>query len=220
MPRELMGPVTKTLDETFFLEVTLIEDTIPEGEALDPNSVVLKAIRKDSDPEEDTTDDLFGVTPETSVSGNLVKARLIVSAQADLGEHLVEVEIQTDAGTTTFHAGALVVVVTERDPVLYVSKKDGEVFPVGIRFARVLDTGETITSAEATSTEKFDGANADALLFSGGVQITDDVVAQELKALTDGTQIGDYRIRIEARTSNSNRFEEVIEVEVEASISS
>lgn len=220
MGRRLLGPTTKTLDETFYLEVSLIEDTIPEGEALDPLSVVLKAIRKNSDPVEDTTDDLFGVTPETSVSGNLVKARLIVNAAADLGEHLVEVEVKTDAGTTTFHPTATVVIVTEREPVLYVSKKDGEIFPVGINFEPVLDDAETISSAEVTAVEKFDGADAAALLFSGGAQITGSIVAQELKALTDGTQVGAYRILVEARTSDSNRFEDVIELEVEASISS
>ena len=219
MPRDLLGPVTKTLDETFFLEVTLLEGTIPDGEVLDGATVSLKAILKDSDPVQDTTDDLFSVAPTTSVSESLIKARLITNVAGDLGEHLVEVEVQTDAGTT-FHATALVVIVTERDPVLYVSKKDGETFPVGVRFDRVLDVAETITVADAEAFEKFDGAAADAVLFDGVATISDDKVLQKLLALTDGTQLGDFKIRVEAQTSDGNVFEDVIEVEVEASISS
>jgi hypothetical protein len=216
--RKLLGPVTKTLDETFYLELTIIEDTIPDGETLDPNTVVLKAIRKNSDPVEDTTDALFGVVPDTSVVDNLIKARLIVSAQADLGEHLVEVEIKTDTGATTFHIGVTVVIVEHREPVLYVAKKDGEYFPIGINFEEVLADGETITAADVESYEKFDGASADAVLLAGLPQILGETVVQEIKVLTDGTQIGSFLVYIEAQTDASNRFEEVIELQVEDSL--
>ena len=213
-----LGPVTKATEEKFWLEVA-IPFAIPDGETI--TGLLVQAIqRKKGGPVVYTTDELFSVTPETEIdtATNVVRARLIADAvPTTAGEHLVEFEVTTDAGTK-FEIETLLNVVTERTPVLFVAKKEQETFPVGVDFGDALASGETVTAGAVESIDKFAQTDTTLVLFTSGTgQVTGSLVTGQTKSLSDGSQIETHMAKITATTSDTNILIEWVEVEVEAS---
>lgn len=215
--RESKGPVTKATGEKFWLE-TAIPFAIPAGETITAFNV--QAIERGVSPIVYSTDALFGGVVEKAIDApnNLVAARVIADpGGTTVGEYLVEFEIITDGGTK-FEIEIFLNVVSQRTPVLYVTKKEQETFPVGVDFTDVLATGEAVSSGTVEAVEKFAGADTTLILFTSGTAVVgSDVVTGQAKPLDDGTQVNVHTVKYTAITDAGNTLIEWAEVEVEAS---
>lgn len=223
MARKRLGPVTKTIEETFLASVNFT-NVLPNAETFLPGSSSVSSTDKATGS--DSTTSLLGVSPAVVFVGGIAYARLIVNASGLEGtRHLVELEAVTDIGSV-FQA-EVEVHVGRREPIHYLTKLQDEVFNVGIDFDGELDNArpvggpfETVSSGTALSRDKFSGTDTSADLLNGAAQLQGSVVAVNVKA--GAAAIGRHVVTLRATTdgvntpdTTANIYQDEIEIEVE-----
>lgn len=214
--RKILGPVVKNRAEDFVFSV-FFGDVIPVGEVLDAPASSVRSIRRSDGT--NTSADLLGALVPLLVGTEGLSFHLQVNIAADDGDHIVELEAVTD-GPSTFEAEILVHIEQRRVPVLYVIKRAGENFPVGVDFAGLLLAGETITAGAATSVNRFGLADTSTILLSVTPQIditAGEVVVEVIQDVAPPAQTGSHWLLVQATTSLGNIYQDTVQVDVEGS---
>lgn len=205
MARKRLGPVTKTIAETFLTSVNFSKQ-LPEGESFVALSSSVSSTNKSTGA--DSTTALLGASPAVVFTDGVASIRLIVNASGLKGtRHLVEIEAVTD--TSAKFEAEIEVHVGEREPIHYLTKREDEVFNVGIDFDRELENAtpsggpfETVASGVVSSRDKFSGSDTSGDLLSGAAQINGSVVSVAMKA--GASAIGRHVLTIRGTTDGVN----------------
>ena len=214
--RKILGPVVKNRAEDFVFTV-FFGDVIPSGEVLDAGSSSVRAIRRSDGT--DTSADILGALVPLLVGTEGLSFHLQANVPGDDGLHIVELEALTD-GPSTFEAEILVNVELRRAAILYVIKRTGENFPVGVDFSGLLLDGETISAGAASSVNRQGLADTSTILLSASPQIDitgGEVVVEVIQDVAPPAQVLSHWILVQATTSLGNIYQDTVQVDVEGS---
>lgn len=214
--RKILGPVVKNRAEDFVFTV-FFGSVIPAGEVLDAPNCSVRSIRRADGV--DTSAALLGALVPLLVGTDGLSFHLQANVPADDGLHIVELEALTDR-PSTFEAEILVNIELRREAILYVIKRTGENFPVGVDFSGLLTDGETITAGAASSVNRLGLADTSTVLLSASPQTNitgGEVVVELIQDIAPPAQIASHWVLVQATTSLGNIYQDTVQVGVEDS---
>lgn len=160
------------------------------------------------DDTEDTSADVLGAV---SVVGNELRVRLLAGSGAALGRHKIVMEAVTNKPNT--YQGTVVLQVGQKSAVGFYTKQAPESFYLVHDFSLDLLDTETITLVDATSADKYTGANTTADLIDGLATIQNATqIAVDLKEDPDESTLGRHIVTLKATTDAGNVYVATVEV--------